>query len=407
MTVSTDSPVYSTRGEVRLTISGIPTDIHTLGVSVTATDPMGGFTRPSLAAWRPAPSTVTSGEEWEAEWEGAIVTGKMVSSESGKETFFESSTPFVAFPGDEINLFGGSVDPSGRVVVRTTRATGFDEVVTTMLGSGDERLRIDVDDPFVGAATLARPMPSFPLEAIDSESVRRESLAMQVQYSYVGDSLAVERRRPPMFWDTPRYSYRMKEWRRFATMREVMIEFVNIVQFRRSARYEAANRWHLWVANPEFDAMHVDALVLLDGIPIFNHDIIFNYNPLLLERIDVYDGRYVLGGNLFFGIVALYTDRNSYPELMPDPYTQILSYPSPQARRVFYAPDYGDPARLGSRLPDFRHTLYWNAEVAATDDGRADVSLFTSDMTGTWQVLVEGVTTSGRPVSATCRLEVR
>jgi hypothetical protein len=404
MAVSADRAVYSPRSEVRMTISGIPADIHTLGISVTAADPTGNFTAPGLGAWTPPPAvTVSPDAEWDAEWEGATVTGRLVSTDTGQATYSASILPLVSFPGDGIHLFGGSVDPSGKVVFRTRRATGFDEVVTSMRGNESQGLRIDVDDPFIGGAALARPLPSFPLESIDRQSVSKGSLSMQVQYSYMNDSLSVEKAPAPMFYERPRYSYIMKEWRRFATMREVITEFVNVVQFRRTGRRDGMH-WHLDVINPDFGTVSWDALVLLDGIPVIDHDIIFNYNPLLIERIDVYDKRYIFGNNLFYGIVALYTAQNTYPELQPDPFTQISSYESPQSRRMFYSPAY-DEGRLASRLPDFRHTLYWDAEVEI-GAGDANVAFFTSDLIGTYRVLVEGITSSGQPVSATCELKV-
>jgi hypothetical protein len=403
--VSSDRTVYSPRSEVRLTIRGIPADIHTLGVSVAASDPLGRLTAPGLGVWRPAPATPEpSDEELEVEWEGAVITGQLVSSETGTGVYSPSVLPLASFPGDAINLFSGSIDPSGRIVYRTARATGFDDLITTMRGSGTRRWRIDVDDPFVGAATLVRPLPTFHLEAIDRESVLRGSLAMQVQYSYVNDSLTREERPRTLFTDTPRFSYRMEEWRRFATMHEVITEFVNVVQFRRSGR-GAERQWNLEVVNSDFGITRFNTLVLLDGVPIIDHDIIYNYNPLLVDRIDVYNGRYIFGNNLFSGIVAFYTTHNTYPELQPDPFTQIVSYEAPQSRRLFYAPDYGEAGRLSSRLPDFRHTLYWDADVEAVD-GSANVRFFTSDLTGTYQVLVEGITTSGQPVSAVCELRV-
>ncbi len=128
--------------------------------------------------------------------------------------------------------------------------------------------------------------------------------------------------------------------------------------------------------------------------------------PGKLDRIDVYPNRYLFGGNLFYGMVALYTAENRYPELQPDPFTQILPYDSPQARRVFYAPSYADASARRSRVPDYRHTLYWNADVVA-EGGRAGVSFYTSDLTGIYRVLVEGITASGEAVSAVCPIEVR
>lgn len=411
--------VYNPRSEVGLTISGIPADIHTLSVSVTAADPLGGFTRPALGAWRqslsaaaPEAQPAFSGE-WEAEYEGALVTGELISTTTGKRFYNNELLPMLSFPGDDVNFFSGNLDTDGRVVFRTAGATGFDDAVTSLRGGGQEPLRINLDDPF-SPEDLARPLPTFPLEAIDREATLRQSLAMQLQYSYTNDFLNRELESTPRFFERPDQTYNMEEWRRFATMHEVMTEFVQFVRFNR-----VDGKWFLSVFNYEFGPSRIYSLVLLDGIPIIDHDIIYNYNPLLIDRIEVYNDRYLFGNSLFFGIVALYTENNSYTELQPDPFTQILSYPSPQARRLFYAPSYtgagrkddgtawaNGGAKSKDRVPDYRHTLYWNADVTAAN-GRAKVGFFTSDLTGDYRVLVEGMTASGEIVSAVCPIEVR
>ncbi len=407
--VSANRNTYSPRSEVHIEVSGIPADIHTLGISVTAADPLGGFTRPALGVWQEALGDVVSSEsvaryEYEAEYEGAIITGKLVSAETGEAVYSPSLLPLISFPGDEINLFGGSIDETGKVVFRTARIAGFDEAITTMRGNETEQWRIDLDTPF-SQEGIIRPQPTFPLDGIDREAMLRQSLAMQLQYSYINDSLTDERRPSPMFIERPLSSYKMEEWKRFATMREVMSEFVKSVQFSRFNQGDGKR--YLSVANTDFGLSQTNSLVLIDGIPIIDHEIIYNYNPLLVDRIDVYRDRYLFGSNLFFGMVAFYSAQNDYPELQPDPFTQILPYPSPQARRLFYAPDYNNPARLASRLPDYRHTLYWNAKANIDGNGRTGVRFFTSDMTGDYQVLVEGITSSGDIVSAVCRIEVR
>ncbi len=406
MKVSTDRSSYSPRGEVRLDISGIPADIHTLGVSVTAADPLGGFTGASLGAWKAAiPTGVppASSEKYEAEYEGAVITGKLVPAGSATTAPVASLHPMVSFPGYGINLFDGGVDETGRVVFRTPRVTGFNEIVTTMRGDGANSWIVELDDPFE-QASRPRPLPTYPLGAIDREALLRQSVAMQVQYSYAQDSLTRGSRTEPQFLDRPDHSYRMEEWKRFATMYEVVREFVRSVQFSRVE--QEGRRWYLSVINSDFDFSQTNTLVLLDGIPIFDHEIIYNYNPLLLDRIDVYSSRYLFGDDLFFGIVALYTSGYYFPELQPDPFTRILSYDSPQARRLFYAPDYSGDGRRESRVADFRHTLYWNADLRA-EDGHSGVSFHASDLTGSYQVLVEGLTASGEAVSAVCSLEVR
>jgi hypothetical protein len=406
LSISTDRSDYAPRSEVRVDISGIPADMHTLAISVVAADPLGGFPTPALEAWKEAlpGDSPDFSEEYEAEYEGAIVTGKLLSRATGEAVFDPGVMPLASFRDDGVHFFGGSVEEDGSVIFRTSRIADFPEIVTTLLGGGDKSLRIDVDDPFT-PIDLARPLPPFPLEAVDREATLRQSLSMQLQYSYVNDSLMRKSRPAPLFLERPDRSYQMEEWRKFATMHEVMIEFIQLVRFNRT---DDNKQWYLSVYNENAIPNRHAALVLVDGIPIIDHNILYNYNPLLIDRIDVYYDRYLFGSNILYsGIVAFYTKNNTYPELQPDAFTQILPYSSPQARRLFYAPDHRGEAVRTSRVPDYRHTLYWDADLEADGDGHARVSFSTSDLTGPYQVLVEGITASGEPLSAVCRIEVK
>lgn len=60
----------------------------------------------------------------------------------------------------------------------------------------------------------------------------------------------------------------------------------------------------------------------------------------------------------------------------------------------------------GSRLPDMRHTLYWNAS-AKPDTGReASFSFFTSDLCGDFKIAAEGITSDGRVIKGSAVISV-
>ncbi|MDR2912917.1 MAG: hypothetical protein LBV38_06485 [Alistipes sp.] len=412
LTITTDGETYSPRSEVRVSIGGLPADVHTMSVSVTAHDMTGRLPAPTLGEWLerlPQSGSVPVGnseaERLEAEYEGPIVTGRLVSTDTGAPVLNASISPLISFTGDDIDLFPGRLDRDGGVIFFTSRTNGTGEVVTTMRGDDSRPMRIDVDDPFT-TESLARPTPTFPVERIDSGAIFRQSLAMQLRYSYSGDSLNLARKVAQYLFAEPDYRYIMEEWRRFATMQEVVTEFIQFARFHREANGngEGVDRWHLSVINSDFGNT-ATALVMVDGIPVFDHGLIRDYNPLLIDRIDVYYDRFVVGSNIFHGVVALYTATNTYPELRVDPFTQIASYPSPQPHRMFYAPDYTDAARRANRLPDYRHTLYWDADVAVEGE-HAEVVFSTSDLTGSYRILIEGMTVTGEPFHAIRDIEV-
>ena len=69
-----------------------------------------------------------------------------------------------------------------------------------------------------------------------------------------------------------------------------------------------------------------NSLVLLDGIPIVDHEVIFKYDPLKIRKIDVYKGKYVFGGQIFDGIASFSSYEHNYPGLVVDNSTQFFDY---------------------------------------------------------------------------------
>ena len=73
-----------------------------------------------------------------------------------------------------------------------------------------------------------------------------------------------------------------------------MIEFIPGLRFR---KMDGVRR--LAVLTEERIGYTIgNSLVLLDGIPIVDHEVIFKYDPLKIRKIDVYKGKYVFGGQI-------------------------------------------------------------------------------------------------------------
>lgn len=69
-----------------------------------------------------------------------------------------------------------------------------------------------------------------------------------------------------------------------------------------------------------------------------------------------------------------------------------------KGRREFYSPRYETAAQRYSPTPDLRTTLYWDPDVTAGVDGIAGFDFYSADTAQSYTVVVEGVTSDGRPV---------
>ena len=147
-------------------------------------------------------------------------------------------------------------------------------------------------------------------------------------------------------------------------------------------------------------------LVLIDGVPIANHNAIYNYDPLAVEKINIYYGPYILGGYHFDGIVELITYRRLHADLDLDASSQVLLYEGPQLPYRLHTPDYSKEKNRQTRTPDARHTLLWEPNILTEKKTSLHLPFDTSDLTGEFQATVEGITKDGEIIFATSFFEV-
>lgn len=394
---------YHTRSLVDINLSQLPENIHSLSISVATKDfasvfPSGNITQWQQQEMQKQPRPIS--DKYLAEYEGHIVFGKLIDESTGNPApYDELIMPYVSFPGENIRLFPGKMEKDGHIQFFTKRVNDSKEIVSSISGKTANKYRVDIESPFI----LDYPKKQLPPLELGGyrEKLLQRSLAVQVLYSYMNDSLNRFELTENLFKYTPDRLYIMDEYTKFATMQEVITEFVSFVRFRTlyGQRYLSTFREDIGYSSG-------NTLVLLDGIPIFNHEIIFKYNPLNIERIETYFDRYVYGGKWYEGIIHFITRNKNYPDLKPDTPTRFFSYESIQNHRIFYSPVYDTDAERNSRLPDFRHTLYWNPEVKTENKTSVSLPFYTSDMKGEYQIVVEGLTEDGKPVFATSTFKV-
>lgn len=86
--------------------------------------------------------------------------------------------------------------------------------------------------------------------------------------------------------------------------------------------------------------------------------------------------------------------------------TSFITFSGYTPYREFYSPQYsGDPT--SPVRPDLRSTLYWNPDIVTDDEGNATMEWLTADVTGTYTVLVEGVSKNGRAGAAFATFTVK
>ena len=410
-TVQTDKKLYATREKGSLKLDGLPEDIHTLSVSIAGQAPVEVDGTNEIRLWEKQIleqntrnlETVTQNLKFLPEYEGHIITGKIVPLQVSSNTESEVLTPLLSFPGEKFYIYEGQKDDANNVLFYTTDITGVKEIATIAYSLTDNKFRIDLQSPFI-EQYAHKPLAALRVDSTHFTYLLKRAVSLQALYAYVKDSLALDRLSDIRFYREASKTYILDEWTRFIVMGELVIEFISELQFRRNNRQKR----ELMMSVFRHDFVDwVRPLVVLDGIPIFDHEIIYQYNPLLVERINIYSDEYIYEGMRFDGIVEFLTYERNCPSLPIDPSMQIVSYEGTQVPRRLYTPDYSNEKDKNSRLPDYRHTLLWEPMLQTNGLSTIEIPFYTSDFTGEFLVTVEGLTKSGEIIHATAYFETR
>lgn len=326
--------------------------------------------------------------EFAPEYNGHLVTGKIVHARTGLAA---AGVPvYLAVAGAAAHLSATQSDPGGTFSFELPAHYGAGDIVVQAHSSKDSAYRIEIKSPFYAGYSAAK-LPQLVLSKQNEEQLVARNVSMQVQHAYYTDSL--ERFATPHVDTTPFYgvadrSYLLDEYTRFTTMEEVLNEYVTeVILVKRDGRFYP----HMLKGTQ--GPQEGEPLVLLDGVPVDGNKMV-SYDPLKVRKLDVVVSRYVLGSDIYGGIVHFMTYKGGPENLRLEAGAIIMDYEGLQMKREFYSPAYEKGA--ASTLPDFRNVLFWSPGIKTSESGQAAITFFTSDVAGKYIGVIEGMDAKGR-----------
>lgn len=181
----------------------------------------------------------------------------------------------------------------------------------------------------------------------------------------------------------------------FPTMEETIREIVPMVQHRKS---KGVSSIRIYFSDINRQAT-VNPVYIIDGVMTDDTEYFMSLKPTDVAKIKVVNTREKLKtfGAIGRGGVILVDTK------IPDSYTKIA-----RSKNSFIVHGLSAPVAVKNvdklnnqeRTPDLRSSLYWNPTVEIDANGEATFTFFTSDVTGEYQLQIDGFTESGKPVYA-------
>lgn len=321
---------------------------------------------------------------------GHLISGTIKNTLSGEPLRNEDIV--LSFVGKTALCRFTTTDSAGRFNFVCTEHGTREAVIQPMSGDLDEYY-VELDNPFPELFSHLASVP-FRLDTARLDEINNAVISMQVKRIYepfITDSAENIPAPGKDFYGRPDNSTLMSTFIRLTSLREAIKEIIpGVVTTRKKGKT---------VINSVFrfneKVTITDPLLLVDGVPVWDHENVLAISVDKIEKVDVLNTGYIYSKIYIDGIIDITTVSGKLSEPVFDKPVFRQEFETLQQGTGFISPDYSTPAMSETRIPDFRNTLYWNPDVRTDSQGRATVEFYTSDETGTYTVLAEGFTSDG------------
>jgi hypothetical protein len=312
---------------------------------------------------------------------------------------------YLSSPSKVIQLYTARSKANGEVQYEMKDFFGPRKIIIQTNTQQDSLQKIRIHSPYsdVYAKII---LPPLVLQPDVAKHLLTRSVAMQVQDIYYGEN-AIRFKNPHIdstaFYGKASETYFLDDYTRFPVMEEVMREYVPGVLVRKRR-----DGFHFLVLdNVRKSVFQSDPLIMLDGMPVFDVDKIMAFDPLKVKKLEVLTTRYFLGPLVFPGVVSYSTYGGDLGGYQLDQKSVSMDYEGLQRQRIFYSPQYDTEKQRASRMPDRRNLLFWSADVLIGKEGKRQLEFYTSDLTGNYAIIIEGLSKNGYAGSAVGSFSVR
>ncbi|OOG76578.1 hypothetical protein [Flavobacterium sp. A45] len=335
------------------------------------------------------------------ELRGELITGSISSRK--KELGISNKIVILSIPGKSFAVKSAKTNSSGKFIFILDKNPNNSNCIVQVMDDNRNDYSIQLDELAKVETTSLNFQSDLNLTINDSVAIQEQSIANQIENGYYDikkDSLLTEVK-TESFFNTFQKEYVLDDYTRFPTFKETIIEVVTELYFRKNNE-----DYLLYVRNDKKDlTIYGPPLVLVDGIVIQNVNELFNYNMANVSKISLINEGYVYGPGLFGGLVSIETKNNDYQTKATGDFIKKTDIQRPLSETKFFVPDYTDLSK-NQRIPDYRYQLLWLPQLTLASNENP-ISFYTSDVTGTFEITLEGFTDQGIPVSLKDTFEVQ
>ncbi len=328
------------------------------------------------------------------EMRGELMYGKIIPKESTLPVSSVQIALSILGKTNDIKIV--STNDKGVFMINLNKTYSEDEFVFQVLGENRNDYRIELSEiPEVEYPDFD--FYKFKLTQELKDHIIDRSVHNQIDNSFfiVKPDTIQEPLDDMSFYGNHYTTYNLDQYTRFATVRETIVEIVDDVWMKKDGNGDKifAVRGYY----PTQEEYGYKPLVVVDGVVEQEHESLMEYDARKIKSIGFVRDRYFLGTKIFEGVLIFETIEGNYSENLNKTHLLKTTLLRPLTHKNYYKQEYDQKTNDYDRIPDFRSQLLWEPSVTLSDS--TIIKFFTSDVTGDYEISLEGFTNDGVPVS--------
>jgi len=290
-------------------------------------------------------------------------------------------------------------DESGQVFFSLPPYHGNYEFYMVTEGEGREEVELLINNDFCNKPVT---LPYIPFELSKEEKENAELMVRNAQLAGRFDTSTKEITDLQL-----RYPFYGKPYS--VTIEDDFIQLIDLKEFFfelvPSVSVYSLNKNPYLVVHSETSLEPYPALIMIDNIPVDNDAEMLTTPCSMIDRVEVVNSGFIAGPYKYSGIVSIYSLNKD-----------IAGYSLPDNSHFFNFSMFNGGTRQGKdqsrssqmdRIPDLRNTLFWNPHVNVNAEGTVTIEYYTSDVKGTYDMVIRRLKTDGGLKEHILQFEVR
>jgi hypothetical protein len=334
------------------------------------------------------------------ELRGELLTGTVIRNETGEKV--PNRRVALSIPANNYLFKISSTRENGTFFFNVDESYTNEQALIQVIGEDRDAFRVEIDE-FESPDYSNLTFSDFALDETMEAFILEHSVQNQIQNAYAENRIDSIRKIEdfPPFFHTPSHEYYLDDYTRFPTIKETIIEVIE----QASTRQRKGKQFiHVRVYDDDVET-GLNSLLLIDGLFIQDHNTVVEAKASKIKKISVINQQYLYGSEVFEGIISMESYEGDFIESLPALKEKDTKLFRPELAKDYFDQDYRYPERY-KRIPDYRTQLVWEPQFKL-DGSTKTLTFYTSDVKGSYEVVLEGFNQQGEPLSLRKFIEVK